>query len=82
MERSEVGVKLGFYSSVFSLLKVAVLLFQDRLEKYLLTFGKNEFLYYKSYKHCAALNLFFFLLESEKIGIYQVNMRFNRLFDS
>lgn len=81
MEISKVGVKLGFYSSVLSFLKVAVLLFQDRLEKYLLTFGKNEFLYYKSYKHCASLN-FFFLLESEKIGIYHLNMRFNRLFDS
>ena len=41
MEISKVGVNLGFYSLVLSFLKVTVLLFQDRLEKYLLTFGKK-----------------------------------------
>lgn len=51
MEISKFGVKLGFYSSVLSFLKVTVLLFQGRLEKYVLTFGKNEILCYKSYKH-------------------------------
>lgn len=40
MEIGKVGVKLGFYSSVLHFLKVAMLLFQGRLEKYLLTFGK------------------------------------------
>ena len=60
MEISKVGVKLGFYSAVLSFLKVTVLPFQDRLEKYLLTFGKNEFLCNKSYKHCDSLKKIFF----------------------
>lgn len=48
---SEVGVKLSFYSSVLPAFKVAVVLFQGKLEKYLLTFTKNGILCYKSYKH-------------------------------
>lgn len=40
---SRVRVKLGFYSSVLPFLKVAMLLFQGRLENYLLTFGKMRF---------------------------------------
>lgn len=43
MEISKVGVKLGFYSSVLYFLKVTVLVFQDRLEKYLVTFEKMSF---------------------------------------
>lgn len=81
MEIRKVGVKLGFYSPVLPFLKVAVLLFQGRLEKYLLTFGKNEILCYKSCKHSSAAFLFF-LQESEKTEIYQVKMRFNRIFDN
>ena len=48
----QIWSQVGFYSAVLSFLKVIVSPFQDRLEKYLLTFGKNEFLCYKSYKHC------------------------------
>lgn len=75
MEISKAGVKLGFYSSVLPFLKVAMLLFQGRLEKYLLTFEKMRFFVIN---HISTV-LFFFLPESEKTEIYQVRMRFNRL---
>lgn len=63
MERNKVGVTLGSYSLVLPFLKVAVLLFQGRVEKYLLTFGKDEILCYKSYQHSAAA----FFFPSQKV---------------
>lgn len=75
MEISKVGVKLGFYASVLCFLKVAMLLFQGRLEKYLLTFGKMRLFVIN---HISTV-LFFFLPESERTEIYHVRIRFTRL---